>query len=57
MDTSVASEAARRLSQQRWGNRKVIRVARELSVRADELPDDERQALRKALDEVAEVRK
>jgi hypothetical protein len=49
--STAASEAGRKLSQARWGNRKVIRVARELSARADELPATEREALRAALDQ------
>jgi hypothetical protein len=43
------SEAARALSAQRWGPQRAVRIARELSARADELPEVERRRLLEAL--------
>jgi hypothetical protein len=43
------SEAARALSAQRWGSQRPVRIARELSARADELPEVERRHLLEAL--------
>jgi hypothetical protein len=48
-DTQV-SGAARQMAAQRWGARKPVRMARELALRASELPDPERIRLLNALD-------
>jgi hypothetical protein len=45
MSSAATSEAGRQLASQRWGARKPVRLAHELSARASELPDDERQRL------------
>jgi hypothetical protein len=47
-DTNDASEAARALIAQRWGNQKPVRLAEELLPRARELPDSLRSALHQA---------
>jgi hypothetical protein len=53
-DTQV-SGAARELAAQRWGARKPIRMARELELRARELPESERLRLLAALTRRVEV--
>jgi hypothetical protein len=50
MNSPVASEAARQLSQARWGPQRPTRLARELAERVDELPPAERERLRMALE-------
>jgi hypothetical protein len=47
--TEAASTAARRLSAQRWGSQRPVRLAHELATRVDELPDAERARLLEAL--------
>jgi hypothetical protein len=48
-DTSQVSGAARLLVQQRWGSQRPVRLARELALRAAELPEVEKRALVAAL--------
>jgi hypothetical protein len=50
MSNEAASEASRALLKARWGNQKVVRIAREVAERATELPADVRQKLREALE-------
>jgi hypothetical protein len=49
-DTQQVSGAARELAARRWGASKPVRLARELALRAAELPDSERVRLLNALD-------
>ena len=51
--TQTGSAAARELAAQRWGPQRPVRLARELALRAAELPEVERRQL---LDALAEVR-
>jgi hypothetical protein len=53
--TQTSSAAARALAVRRWGASKPIRLARELELRAHELPPTERQQLIAALTQSAEV--
>jgi hypothetical protein len=53
-DTQV-SGAARQLAAQRWGASKPVRMARELALRAQELPDPERVRLLDALEQTVKV--
>jgi hypothetical protein len=46
--------AARRMAQQRWGASRPVRLARELELRAAELPEPERVRLVAALTKRAE---
>jgi hypothetical protein len=48
-DTQSGSAAARELAVRRWGASKPIRLARELALRAAELPEVERRQLLEAL--------
>jgi hypothetical protein len=48
-DTQASSAAARELASRRWGASKPVRLARELALRASELPDSERVRLLNAL--------
>jgi hypothetical protein len=48
-DTQLVSGAARQMAAQRWGSQKPVRLARELELRADELPAVERRRLLDAL--------
>ena len=50
---AAATAAARALVARRWGPSKPVRLARELALRASELPDTERRALIDALTEHA----
>jgi hypothetical protein len=52
-DTQSGSAAARELAVRRWGASKPIRLARELELRAHELPDLERERLLDALTQSA----
>jgi hypothetical protein len=54
-DTQSGSAAARELAVHRWGASKPIRLARELELRAHELPPTERQQLIAALTQSAKV--
>jgi hypothetical protein len=51
-DTQV-SGAARQMAAQRWGASRPVRLARELALRAAELPDPERVRLLNALERAA----
>jgi hypothetical protein len=48
-DAAQVSAVMRSLAAQRWGAAKPVRLARELALRAAELPDSERVRLLKAL--------
>ncbi len=48
-DAQQVSGAARELATRRWGASKPVRLARELALRASELPDLERRELLAAL--------
>jgi hypothetical protein len=48
-DTQTTSAAARALAAQRWGAQRPVRLAKELALRAAELPDPERVRLLNAL--------
>jgi hypothetical protein len=50
MDNAQLSIAARQMASRRWGVSKPVRLARELALRASELPDPERVRLLNALD-------
>jgi hypothetical protein len=49
MINAHVSGAARQLAAQRWGDSKPVRMARELALRAAELPEFERRRLLDAL--------
>jgi hypothetical protein len=49
MSDKTVSLAARQLSAGRWGSQKPVRLARELELRVDELPEAERARLLEAL--------
>ena len=49
MNDAQVSGAARQLVAQRWGNRRPVRLAKELVGRVDELPPAERRELLEAL--------
>jgi hypothetical protein len=51
--TQSGSAAARALAAQRWGAQRPVRLARELALRAAELPEIERRQLLEALTERA----
>jgi hypothetical protein len=53
-DPHELSDAARQLAVQRWGSSRPVRLARELALRAHELPPIERRALIAALSEDAD---
>jgi len=48
-DTQTTSAAARQMAVQRWGPQRPVRLARELTLRAAELPELERRQLLEAL--------
>jgi hypothetical protein len=50
-NTQSGSAAARELAAQRWGAQRPVRLARELALRAAELPEVERKQLLAALSE------
>jgi hypothetical protein len=50
MSNALVSGAARQMAAQRWGASKPVRLARELELRASELPDLERIRLLNALE-------
>lgn len=50
-DTQQVSIAARSLATRRWGSQRPVKLARELALRASELPDSERVRLLNALTE------
>jgi hypothetical protein len=50
-DKQAASAAARELVARRWGSQRPVRLARELVLRASELPEVERRQLLDALSE------
>jgi hypothetical protein len=50
MSDTHLSGAARQMAASRWGASKPIRMAQELALRAQELPDSERALLLNALD-------
>jgi hypothetical protein len=52
-DAATVSAVMRSLAAQRWGASKPVRLARELALRAAELPEVERRALLDALTERA----
>jgi hypothetical protein len=52
-DTQTSSTAARALAVRRWGASRPVRLARELELRAHELPEVERRALIAALTQSA----
>jgi hypothetical protein len=54
-DTQSGSAAARELAARRWGASKPVRLARELELRAHELPPTERQQLIAALTQSVKV--
>jgi hypothetical protein len=49
MDDTQVSVAARQMAAQRWGSQRPVRLARELELRAAELPAVERVRLQHAL--------
>jgi hypothetical protein len=51
--TQTGSAAARALAVRRWGAQRPVRLARELALRAAELPEVERRQLLEALTERA----
>jgi hypothetical protein len=51
MGDPQTSLAARQMAAQRWGASKPVRMAKELALRAHELPDPERRRLLAALTE------
>jgi hypothetical protein len=53
MSNALVSGAARQMAAQRWGASKPVRLARELELRASELPDLERIRLLDALERAA----
>jgi hypothetical protein len=53
MSDALVSGAARQMAAQRWGASKPVRLARELELRAAELPDLERIRLLDALERAA----
>jgi hypothetical protein len=53
-DTQTTSAAARQMAAQRWGAQRPVRLARELALRARELPEVEARQLIAALTERAE---
>jgi hypothetical protein len=55
--TQTGSAAARELAAQRWGAQRPVRLARELALRAAELPEVERRQLLDALTEVRVTRR
>jgi hypothetical protein len=48
--TAATAEEMRRRAAARWGPQRPVKLARELAERAGELPELERERLRKALD-------
>jgi hypothetical protein len=50
MSNALVSGAARQMAAQRWGASRPVRLARELELRASELPDLERIRLLNALE-------
>jgi hypothetical protein len=54
MADALTVNAARRMAQQRWGASRPVRLARELELRAAELPEPERVRLVAALTKRAE---
>jgi hypothetical protein len=53
MGNALVSGAARQMAARRWGASKPVRLARELELRAAELPDLERVRLLNALERAA----
>jgi hypothetical protein len=56
-NTPMSSRAARELAARRWGAARPVRLARELVLRAAELPEVERRQLLDALSEVRVTRR
>jgi hypothetical protein len=52
-DTQTTGAAARQMAAQRWGASRPVRLAKELALRASELPEIERRQLLDALTERA----
>lgn len=52
-NTPMSSRAARELAARRWGSQRPVKLARELALRAAELPEVERRQLLDALTERA----
>jgi hypothetical protein len=55
MANTEASEAARLLVRQRWGNRGAVRAAAVVVERADELPEEVRAAVHEATSQDTEA--
>ena len=53
----MSSRAARELAARRWGSQRPIKLAKELALRAAELPEVERRQLLDALSEVRVTRR